>query len=255
MIVASLLVVGLVACSSNSDDTKEATSLGSGAKQSASTVVESKNNKQQAKEWAAMVEAKGNSLFASVLKQYKQAAKDGDDEKLVEERLDLSTGFSEMSSEKNIAKKIGYEFMDLNQDGTEELIITRIGNKEIEQNYIIAIYMYGNNGPKRVSEGWSRNAYYVIDNGQLLNEGSGGAMDNSFTKKRVRYEGEEVLSELSMSSYVEGQKVMYAYNPNGETKNSKKYKVSKKKFNSILKTWEGNRMKFDATPISEFVVK
>ncbi len=77
--------------------------------------------------------------------------------------------------------KIGYRIEDLSGDGFPELIICEISNKrENKGKRIISLYTtaddeaYLAHRGRIPINGWSRNSYYLLDNGMLYNVGSSG---------------------------------------------------------------------------------
>ena len=92
---------------------------------------------------------KGESLFNSILSEYAEACKSSKT-KDIKKKQKLSTGFGEVSKEKNLPKRIGYTFADLNGDGTEELLVSLIDMKDKLNNYVIAVYQYTGDGIKRL---------------------------------------------------------------------------------------------------------
>lgn len=62
---------------------------------------------------------------------------------------------------------IGYTFIDLNNDGIEELVLTG--------PFILAIHTLVNNEPVLVAEGWYRSCLFLLNDGRIYNVGSGGA--------------------------------------------------------------------------------
>ena len=134
------------------------------------------SEKKSEQETSTVAWKKGESLFGSKLREYATACQ-RNDKKGIKTKQKLSTGFGEVAKEKNLPKRIGYTFSDLNRDGTEELLVSLIDMKDKLNNYVIAVYQYTGDGIKRVLEGWSRNTYYLMKDKLILNEASGGADD------------------------------------------------------------------------------
>lgn len=67
----------------------------------------------------------------------------------------------------------GYIIRDLNQDGTDELVILYPENTEGAP--IISLYTMENQRPKLLLYGWTRNNYYLTKDGGIANYGSNGA--------------------------------------------------------------------------------
>ena len=196
----------------------------------------SENKSQQ--ETTTVNWTKGESLFGSQIREYKEACK-SNKTKDIKTKQKLTTGFGEVAKEKNLDKRIGYTFADLNNDGTEELLVSLIDKKDKLNNYIIAAYQYTGDGIKRLLEGWSRNTYYLMNDKNILNQASGGASDAEIAKLHMRDGGFEYVSTLSMK-YGKKDKINYLYAEVGKPENTAKFKVSKKQWQKICKDWENN---------------
>ena len=194
------------------------------------------SEKKTEQETTTIAWQKGESLFGSKLKEYADACKVSN-KKGIKAKQKLSTGFGEVSLEKNLDKRIGYTFVDLNADGTEELLISLIDMKDKLNNYVIAVYQYTGDGIKRVLEGWSRNTYYLMNDKLILNEASGGADDAEIAKLHMRENAFEYVSTLSIK-YDKKNKINYLYAEVGKPENTKEFKVSKKYWQDKCKEWE-----------------
>ena len=73
-------------------------------------------------------------------------------------------------------KTIGYAIQDLSGDGVPELVIGEISDYVDSGFTIYALYTYEEGGPHLVFDGYYRNRYDWMGNGQILNQGSAGAM-------------------------------------------------------------------------------
>jgi len=74
------------------------------------------------------------------------------------------------------ADAIGYCFLDLDADGSSELLIGPVGS-----SLIYAMYCQVDGEPVQLFEGWDRNSYELTGIGDILNTGSGGAALTSTT--------------------------------------------------------------------------
>ena len=188
------------------------------------------------KETTTIAWVKGESLFGSQIREYKEACQ-RNDKKGIKTKQKLSTGFGEVAKEKNLDKRIGYTFADLDGDGTEELLVSLIDMKDKLNNYVIAVYQYTSDGIKRLLEGWSKNPYYLMKDRLILNQASGGEKDAEISKLHMRDGGFEYVSTLSMK-YGKKGKINYLYAQVGKPKNTKEYQIDKKKWQQICKSWE-----------------
>ena len=192
---------------------------------------ESLSPQEQSKQAYEMVVKKNESMYAGILKKYKQACKSKDEKTM----KSLSKGLAQMKSESDLDKKVGYTFRDFNSDGTEELIISKKTGDRAD-SYLLAVYMYGNNGPQKVIEGFDGYRCYLSKNSMIYVKSEGDKKGNEYSIVYPRYEGLEYTTMLK--SVVKGGTETYYYNQVGKVKASKKFKVSKKKFDKVKKEWD-----------------
>ena len=106
---------------------------------------------------------------------------------------------------------IGYVFTDLNDDGTDELLIGVFDTMEgaYVNNELYAGYTLAGDTPVLLFEGSARSAYSLMDGGSLFYYGSGGAMYSIFGEAVVSgdnalewvdyyftYETDETMTEI-----------------------------------------------------------
>lgn len=112
------------------------------------------------------------------------------------------TGLKEImhgDTPKKRLSRIGYCIEDVSGDGIPELMIGEIDNKsENKSTRIISLYTTVD-GEARLARGyrlsingWYRNRYYLLGNGLLYNEGSGGAANISRSVYRLSEDGASV---------------------------------------------------------------
>lgn len=73
---------------------------------------------------------------------------------------------------------VGYALKDLNGDGSPELLLAQIDRQEQGSCYgstLLSVHTLIQGRPSLCLEGWARNRYYLLPDGSLLNQGSGGA--------------------------------------------------------------------------------
>ncbi len=87
----------------------------------------------------------------------------------------LQTWYGRWQSGEEILDDIGFYFVDLNNDGVKELVVGIASYYCTKINVIFGVYALENNQPKLVVNGWNRNSFCLLDNGNLLNHGSNGA--------------------------------------------------------------------------------
>lgn len=78
----------------------------------------------------------------------------------------------------------GFTFMDLNKDGTDELMIGALGSDFMDntRGYVLAVYCLKDGAPVLAVEGWERNRYIIGNDGYIYNFGSNGAAYSVCTK-------------------------------------------------------------------------
>ena len=114
---------------------------------------------------------KGEELYPDILEKHRNAITQKWDASRLEDE-EMSTMYIVMGED--AAKKTGYIYYDVNQDGIEELLIGEIAEGEWK-GIVYDVYTMVDRKPAHVVSGWDRNRYYVLDIGFLCNEYSGGA--------------------------------------------------------------------------------
>ena len=79
---------------------------------------------------------------------------------------------------------IGYMFYGADGNGIEELIIADTGS-DGWNNRILLMYSLLDDKPVLMIDGWARNRYYLLNDGTIYNEGSGGAAHSVFAIFRM----------------------------------------------------------------------
>lgn len=100
---------------------------------------------------------------------------------------------------------IGYMFYDVDGNGTEELIIADMLDDDGGpwDNRILLMYSLAGGKPVLVIDGWSRNRYYLLNDGTIYHEGSSGAAYSVFANFRMAEDGIslEVIDYYSSGYY------------------------------------------------------
>lgn len=100
---------------------------------------------------------------------------------------------------------IGYTFYDVDGNGIEELIIADMLDNDGGpwDNRILLMYSLADDNPVLVIDGWARNRYYLLNDGTIYNEGSGGAAYTIFATYRIAEDGIslEVIDYYSSGYY------------------------------------------------------
>lgn len=86
---------------------------------------------------------------------------------------------------------IGYTFYDVDGNGIEELIIADMLNDDGGRwdNRILLMYTLYDDKPVLLIDGWARNRYYLLNDGTIYHEGSGGAAYTTFATYRMAENG------------------------------------------------------------------
>ena len=95
--------------------------------------------------------------------------------------------------------------MDLDGDGSEELLLGWVGNDiwNLDDGYVFAIYTLSEGQPVLAVEGWERNTYVLGADGYLYNFGSSGADRTQWNKYRFDSTAPDFLEEVEHVSVPE----------------------------------------------------
>ncbi len=120
---------------------------------------------------------KGEDLYGEILKKHVTAIKEKWDSTKLEQE-NMSYMYNVLAhSDKNVLKKTGYIYYDVNGDGIEELVIGEIADGAWK-GVIYDMYTMVNRKPVHVVSGGARNRYYVCDDYFICNEYSSGANES-----------------------------------------------------------------------------
>ena len=94
------------------------------------------------------------------------------------------------------AKKIGYSIEDISGDGVSELLMSFIEDETEEGvfgKHLFAVYYLGEEGPQQLFDGWGRSGYCLMENGDILYQGSAGAAYSIFGTYTLSEDGAELI--------------------------------------------------------------
>ena len=91
-------------------------------------------------------------------------------------------GISEMIA---YSQNAGYALLDLNGDGTPELVVGGLGTNSFSDGMVYDLYTLVDGQPVQLACSQARSRYYLRADGSLLNEGSNGAGNSIFVINRV----------------------------------------------------------------------
>ena len=94
--------------------------------------------------------------------------------------------------------EVGYLIEDVSGDGVPELLLGTVTEQDAYNDYgsfIYSCYTIKDGAPVCALEGWYRNSYRMMKNGQFFNEGSGGAMYSIFGVYDISQDGTELICQ------------------------------------------------------------
>lgn len=121
-----------------------------------------------------------SSVYDSTLQAIYDALVGSDEDKMLD--MEGMTGLAESSrytTVNNALNNAGYAIRDVNNDGTPELVIASVNNRDGNKCYgssIYSLYTYANEKVVCLLDGYARNRYDLFEDGTVYNSGSGGAI-------------------------------------------------------------------------------
>ncbi len=129
----------------------------------------------------AVKEVSNEEKYKSILDAYKVALEEEwDNSKLFDNNLNYMVDHFE-----DRMNHIGYYFIDLDGDGSDELLIGGLGYDEVN-NIVLDIYTYVNDEVVLLAQGGERSAYYIIDDNDVLNSGASSAYESTWSFKKLK---------------------------------------------------------------------
>lgn len=77
---------------------------------------------------------------------------------------------------------LGYKIEDIDGNGIEELVIGSFDSEDYDANILLYVYTIENGEAKQVVSSWPRSRNYLMDDGNIYNEGSNGAAYTLITR-------------------------------------------------------------------------
>ena len=147
-------------------------------------------------------------------------------------------GISEMIA---YSQNAGYALLDLNGDGTPELVIGGLGTNSFSDGMVYDLYTLVDGQPVQLACSQARSRYYLRADGSLLNEGSNGAGNSIFVINRV-YGSYLVPVESAMTWFMGGGNDGYYHQPEGYSYEPGDYdeQLDQAQFNYYVATWKEN---------------
>ncbi|MCR5230877.1 MAG: hypothetical protein K6D03_12200 [Solobacterium sp.] len=156
--------------------------------------------------------------------------------------------------------RIGYTFMDLNQDGTDELLLAETYSDNIYAgSRILSIFTCRDNIPSAAADGSFRNMYFILNDGSTIyNEGSAGA---AYTIFGTGYLLPDASGIAAADYYFSHEKdpgdpsdIRYYHNETGEfdISVSEELDISASDFFLMMGAYEEQIMVLSLNPLSEY---
>ena len=115
------------------------------------------------------------------------------------EEIESHTGVMEiltMDGFDAAAEQIGYAIEDISGDGVPELLMSFIYEETEEGVFgrdIFAVYRHTDGTPQQIIDGGGRNGYFLLENGDIFNSGSAGAIYSIFGTYELSEDGAELI--------------------------------------------------------------
>lgn len=138
---------------------------------------------------------------------------------------------------RNVFDHIGYTMVDINNDGTKELIITCKGYDREEGSRILALYTYEGAEPKLVASGYARNELFLLEGGDIYNSGSSGALFSSLSRMTLEKDKAKLTTSAFFFTDVDEttDEMVFFSNPEGvaDPSHEKSTEVTAQAFNEF----------------------
>jgi hypothetical protein len=164
----------------------------------------------------------------------------------------------------NMLSKVGFAFVDLNEDGIDELVLGWIGNEfwNMDEGYVFAVYTIVDGKATLAIEGWERCLYVIGKDGYLYNSGSNSSEESIYTKYSFSLAQEDFLEPVeeiySYYSYDDNKK-LWEHITNPEDINVIEYKekhqdllIDENKALTMGEAWMESGIEIDYTLFSAY---
>lgn len=164
-----------------------------------------------------------------------------------------------------LLEKIAFTFLDLDGDGTDELLLGWLDTEfwTMQDGYVFAVYRLEDDAPTFCFEGWERNRYQICSDHSVYLSGSAGASYTTY---------EKLLFNPTYKNCLESTELYYSYlvySPAPEThwdhagspeefalvsymEGCEELSVSEDAVRSAVSAWQSSVISLDATPFSEY---
>lgn len=143
--------------------------------------------------------------YAALLFRYREALSLRQPEDYPDLPISLTNPYWAWTDSDSLLDRTGYARMDLDGDGSSELLLGWLGNDiwNLNEGYVFAIYTLMDGQPILAVEGWERNTYVLGTDGYLYNCGSSGADRTEWSKYRFDPAAEGYLETVEQVSVPE----------------------------------------------------
>ena len=130
-----------------------------------------------------------------------------------DEDLVPDTVYLQRAREQGDAESVGYALEDLDEDGSDELLIGYIPPEDFDGGADMdfwLLYTIRDGKAKLVTESWDRNRHYLCSDGTVYWEGSDGAFASSVSRMQFEY-GELFVTETAFTGLDKNGQICYCY--------------------------------------------
>lgn len=193
-----------------------------------------------------------NEKYSSILTAYYTALQ----EKLSQGEL-VEQGFSNLAAYyygEDMMEKIGYAFLDLDGDGTDELLIGAIEGDDFIRQQIFNLYYLNDGTPWQGLSGTERDRYYLCREGGnfiIVNEGSSSASNTVLWYYTLR-EGELVPMQTIVYIAENDREGQWSYAAGEDAVLNRRATITEEEARKIIRTYDEYRITPEYIPFSDF---
>lgn len=193
-----------------------------------------------------------NEKYSSILTAYYTALQ----EKLSQGEL-MEQGFSNLAAYyygEDMMEKIGYAFLDLDGDGTDELLIGAIEGDDFIRQQIFNLYYLNDDLPWQGLSGTERDRYYLCREGGnfiIINEGSSSASNTVLWYYTLR-EGELVPMQTIVYIAENDREGQWSYAAGEDAVLNRRATITEEEAQKIIRTYDEYRITPEYIPFSDF---
>ena len=155
-----------------------------------------------------------------------------------------------ISSAEDRLKAIAYCIMDINKDGVEELLIVVPNHAKSGCVIILDMYTIIEEMPVKVTEGWSRNRVYLLEDGVIYIVSSGGACYTNLELLSLEPGTDRLTTKELYFTYPKGDNMTecgYYYSENGVYDVASAVEISGAEFEEFFDACNSINVEFEAT--------